>query len=202
MKVFEEWKKQRNEAVLKRDYIGEPVIKQDIDEMSDEMLDFTLGRFVAEVRKEDGQEYPGKTLYEILSSIQMYLRVQCKRNITLIDKKGCTFRNLNSALNFVMKERARQGIGVDVNQANLITKEQENYLWEHGFLGSENTLVCDTLRYVGLGSSLGVNFALRAGQEHRNLRLRNSQLSLQCDELGREFLQYTEDISKKKIMGD
>ena len=39
-------------------------------------------------------------------------------------------------------------------------------------------------------------FALRAGEEHRNLRLRNSQLSLRCDELGREFLQYTEDISK------
>ena len=177
---------------MKQDYSGEPVIKQDIDEMSDEMLDFTLARFVAEVRKEDGQEYPGKTLYEILSSIQMYLRVQCKRNITLIDKKGCTFRNLNSALNFLMKERARQGIGVDVNQANLITQEQENYLWEHGFLGSENAeLLRDTLVWV-----LGVNFALRAGQEHRNLRLRNSQLSLQYDELGREFLQYTEDISK------
>ena len=85
MKVFEEWKKHRNEAVLKEDYSGEPVIQEDIDEMSDEMLDFTLARFVAEVRKEDGQEYPGKTLYEILSSIQMYLRVQCKRNITLID---------------------------------------------------------------------------------------------------------------------
>ena len=122
----------------------------------------------------------------------MYLRVQCKRNITLIDKKGCTFRNLNSALNFVMKEKARQGIGVDVNQANLITQEQENYLWERGFLGSENAeLLRDTLVWV-----LGVNFALRAGQEHRNLRLINSQLSLQCDELGREFLQYTEDISK------
>ena len=142
MKVFEEWKtEQRNEAFLEQDYSGEPVIQEDINEMSDEMLDFTLARFVAEVRKEDGQEYPGKTLYEILSSIQMYLRVQCKRNITLIDKKGClgcTFRNLNSALNFVMKERARQGIGVDVNQANLRTQEQENYLWAHGFLRSEN----------------------------------------------------------------
>ena len=74
----------------------------------------------------------------------------------------------------------------------MITQEQKNYLWEHGFLGSENAeLPRDTLVWV-----LGVNFALRAGQEHRNLRQRNSQLSLQCDELGREFLQYTEDISK------
>ena len=94
LKVFEEWKKKRNEAVLREDYSGEPVIQEDIDEMSDELLDFALARFVAEVRKKDGQEYPGKTLYEILSSIQMYLRVQCKRNITLSDKKGCTFRKL------------------------------------------------------------------------------------------------------------
>ena len=57
LKAFEEWKKQRNEAVLKVDYSCESVIQEDIDEM----LDFTLACFVAEVRKEDGQEYPGKT---------------------------------------------------------------------------------------------------------------------------------------------
>ena len=59
MKVFEERKK-RNEAGLKEDYGSESIIHEDIDEMSDEMLDLTLARFVAEVRKEDGQEYPGK----------------------------------------------------------------------------------------------------------------------------------------------
>ena len=32
------WKKQRNEALLKQDYGGEPVIEEDIDEMSDELL--------------------------------------------------------------------------------------------------------------------------------------------------------------------
>ena len=65
--VFGERKKQRNEAVLKSSVKtasflcnNESIIQEDIDEMSDEMLDFTLARFVAEVRKEDGQEYPGK----------------------------------------------------------------------------------------------------------------------------------------------
>ena len=87
---------------MKEDYSGEPVIQENIDEMSDEMLDFALARFVAEVRKEDGQEYPGKTPYEILSSIEMYLREQCKRNITLIDKKSCTFRNLNKLMNMIL----------------------------------------------------------------------------------------------------
>ena len=41
-----------------------------------------------------------------------------------------------------------------------------------------------------------MQFALRAGQEHRNLRRRNLQLSLQVDELDKEYLQYVEDISK------
>lgn len=90
-----------------------------------------------EVRKEDGQEYPGKISYEIIGSIQMFLHVKCKRNVTLIDKTGCSFRRLNSALNFQMKEKAGQGIGIIVNKANFTTEEQENYLWENGFLGSD-----------------------------------------------------------------
>ena len=91
-----------------------------------------------------------------------------------------------------MKEKAGKGIGSAVNQANFITEEQENYLWENGFLGSDNAeLLCHTLVWV-----FGIQFALRAGQEHRNLRFQNSQLSLQLDESGREFLQYMEDISK------
>ena len=40
--------------------------------------------------------------------------------LTLIDKEGCTFRNVNCALIFVMKERVGQGIGVD---ANFISEE-------------------------------------------------------------------------------
>ena len=60
LKVFEERKKQRNEAAVKEHYISKSIIQEDIFEMSDEMLDMTLASFVAEVRKEDGQEYPGK----------------------------------------------------------------------------------------------------------------------------------------------
>ena len=153
---------------------------------------FFLTRAVAEVRKEDGKEYPGNTIYEILSSIQIYLRVEGKRNITLIDKTSRVFRNLNSALNFVMKEKARQGFGVEVTQAHFISEEQKNYLWEQVLLRSSNgCLLRDTLVYV-----FGIQFSLRAGQEHINLRSKNSLLSLQVDEVGSEYLQYVEDISK------
>ena len=106
MKVFDEWRVQRNEAVLKENYNGEPCINESVNEMSEEQLDFVLIRLISEIIREDGQENSEKTLYEMIGSIQTFLRVQCNRNVTLIDKKGCTFRNLNSALNFQVKEKA------------------------------------------------------------------------------------------------
>ncbi|XP_067054073.1 uncharacterized protein [Acropora muricata] len=134
LNIFEEWRETRNEAVLKVENSGEPLLNQRIDEMSDEDLDFFLGRFVAEVRKEDGQEYPGKTIYEMICSLQCYLRFQRKGPLFLIDKKGCKFRNLNSALNFVLKERAGEGIGSITSQAEVITPDQMEYLWQNDFV--------------------------------------------------------------------
>ena len=81
-------------------------------------MGYFLARFISEVRREDEQEYLGKTLYEMIGSVQKFLHVQCKRNVTLIDKKGCAFGSLNSALNFQMKEKVAQGVGVVVNQEN------------------------------------------------------------------------------------
>ena len=102
--------------------------------MSYEDRDEVLGKFVAEVRKEGQKEYPGRTLYGLICCIQAYFRIECKRHITLGDKKGCNFRNFNSALNFQMKQRASAGVGVDVKQAKVISESDDNYLWQHGYL--------------------------------------------------------------------
>ena len=83
-----------------------------------------------------------------------------------------------------MIQRASAGIGVDVKQAKVISESDENYLWEHGYLGNGNPeVLTNTLVWV-----LGLNFALRAGQEHRNLRMKNSQLSVAVDEHGKQYL--------------
>ena len=82
-------------------------------------MGYFLARFISEVRREDEQEYLGKTLYEMVGSVQKFLHVQCKRNVILVDEEGCTIGSLNSALNFQMKEKVAQGVGVVVNQENL-----------------------------------------------------------------------------------
>ena len=43
LNVFEEWRETRNEAVLKVEHSGKPVLNQRIDELSDEDLGFFLG---------------------------------------------------------------------------------------------------------------------------------------------------------------
>ena len=147
---------------------------------------------MAEVWKEDGQEYPGKTIYEMICSLQCYLRFQRKGPLFLIDKS-----NLNSALNFVLKERTGEGIGSITSKAEVITPDQMKYLLQNGFLRIDTPeLLRNTIVFV-----FGNCFALRAGQEHRNLRMKNSQLSLHTDESGAEYLQCVEDVSKSNNGG-
>lgn len=56
------------------------MININLGKMFDEQLDFLLAQFIAEVRKEGRQEYPGETLYEMIS-IQMFLRVKWLREM-------------------------------------------------------------------------------------------------------------------------
>ena len=51
-------------------------ISCDLDDKSTvtkESLIFAMCRFLTEVKKEDGGEFPGKTLYEILICVQFHL---------------------------------------------------------------------------------------------------------------------------------
>lgn len=94
-----------------------------------------------------------------------------------------------------MKELPKLGLRINKKkQALIITEEQENILWEKNILGSANAQqLLDTTVYL-----VGLNVALRAGQEHRNLRIgEHSQLMLKTSRVdGRRYLQYREDISK------
>ena len=138
LRVFEDWRKARNKLVLKKPYLGEAVYNKALSSMSNEDLNKVPEKFLAEVQKEGQKECPGKTKYEMICCTQAYFRIKCKINIALVDKKGCIFRNLNSALNFQLKQRASAGLGVDVKQPKVISENDENYLWEQGYLWNDN----------------------------------------------------------------
>ncbi|ESO94448.1 hypothetical protein LOTGIDRAFT_161138 [Lottia gigantea] len=92
-----------------------------------------------------------------------------------------------------MKELSRLGLGINTKKSEVITVEQEEILWSKGLLGESNPQqLLDTLLFL-----FGLHFALRAAQEHRNLRFgMNTQLSVKYDLEGKKYLQYIEDVSK------
>lgn len=89
-----------------------------------------------------------------------------------------------------MQNVTKQGVGLIKRLAQIISKEQENSLWESGILGIDRR---DTpLKTVFW--TVGVNFGLRGGDEHRNLSRDNFKILK--DEDGVRCLEYTESISK------
>lgn len=68
-------------------------------------------------------------------------------------------------------------------------------MWQNGLLGSDNpqTLI-DTMVFM-----CGLYFALRSGQEHRNLHMDQIQLIESCDH---PYVVYTENASKNHSGGE
>ena len=82
-----------------------------------ENIKFALCKFVAEVTKQDGSEYPGKTLYHLIISIQKYLNEK-GFNWKLVESRE--FLELRNTLDNTMKDRASRNIGTTVKKAEYI----------------------------------------------------------------------------------
>ncbi len=156
-----------------------------------------LCSFITEVRKMDGTDFPPKTLYEIVVCIQMSLESHGIYWKFLEDE---SFTELKFMLDNEMKKRTREGLACPVKQADVITEDQENQLWTMGILGKDKPLqLLRTVLYL-----LGINLALRAGQEHRVLHSiatgHRNQLSFAVHD-GKRVIIYKEDPGTKTNQG-
>ena len=195
VRAFNEWRLSK----LGVNHSSEKFIRDtdldDVVNVEKEGLISALCKFIPEVMKvRDGTDYPGKTLYELVVSIQKYLNNNGKP-WKLIE--GPEFVEVRTVLDNVMKERAIQNLGMVRKQAQFMSLNFENSLWEKGLLGEETP---DKLRETVL-FLLGMNLLLRAGDEHYDLRRdsasKPSQLSFERDEKGTRCLVYREDTVTK-----
>ena len=159
-------------------------------EIPNDTLNDLLCYFVAEVRNKSGEEYRPNTLYELVVAIQHYIR-QSGKFVSFLDDK--CFEGMRKVVDAKMKELSSKGLGIDKKTADVITEDQEEVMWKKGILGTDTPQkLLDTLIY-----QLGLHFVLRAGQEHRNLRVgKLSQINVVCDNNGSKYLEYHEDVSK------
>ena len=166
-----------------------------VDGLNVEVFKFALCKFIAEVTKaKDGSEYPGKTLYHLVISIQKYLNEKGK-DWKLVESRQ--FVEVRNVLDNVMKERASRNIGTSVKQAKYISLNFEEELWKKGLLGEDSP---DKLRGTVL-FLIGMNMGLRAGDEHHALRRNTpdteSQIQFKCDSKGVRCVVYKEDSVTK-----
>ena len=79
--------------------------------------------------------------------------------------RDSNFADFRASLDSEMKRLQSEGYGTKTKQAEVLTEEDEDILWEKGILGSENpqSLLNSVIFYNRL------YFALRSGREHRQL---------------------------------
>jgi hypothetical protein len=121
----------------------------ELENMTKDELNYSISRFLCEVKKQNGDHYPGKTLHELVICIQLYFELKGVSNKFLQDS---AFLELRNTLDRKMQERAQSGVGIHKKQAEVITIEEEEALWNN------NIRICNSstasehfgLSYTGL----------------------------------------------------
>ncbi len=194
VKLFCDWCKNR----LEKNLGGVQIESSDIldPKVDVDYLKNMICLFLSEVRRADGQEYPGPSLYNIVVMLQLHFERQGKTWKLLDDPQ---FRCIRNTLDNLMKKRSLERITKPVKAAKPITLEDEETLWGMHVLGEDDPdQLRDTLLFL-----VGLTFALRGGKEHRALRAPgfDPQIIVKKNESGVKYLEYTEDFHSKTNQG-
>ena len=115
------------------------------------------------MRKTDGTEYPPNTVHHIVCGVMRHLRCT-KPDIDFF--KDAEFSSFRSSLDGEMKRLQSRGLGSNHKQAEALTVQEEEQLWEENILGDHSPeSLLNTIIFMN-----GLYFALRSGDEHRQLR--------------------------------
>ena len=86
--------------------------------MDEKKLNEVMGRFVHEVRRKDGNEYPPSSLICIVSAVQRYLQENGRPAVCFYDDKNSTYDMLRKILDAKLKLLTSKGIGSHRNNNN------------------------------------------------------------------------------------
>ena len=169
-KTFVDWMHTRNSSC------SEDPCPQDVLLTSDAvLLDKWLSLFTIEVRRKDGSEYPPTTIHMLLCGLQRIMCRESEQPFEIFAKGDVRFRNLHGTMESVFQQLHKKGVGTVVKHASAISDEEENHIWQSGIVGDHSPT--DLLRAVFYLN--GINFSLRGGKEHRDLK--RSQLTREVD---------------------
>ena len=168
---------------------------QPLLQMDTASLQYWLTHFILEVRKQNGSEYPPNTLHHLICGIMRFLRQNGRPEIDFF--KNDSFLEFRTSLDAEMKRLQSTGLGSKRKQAEPLTLAEEEQLWRKNILGDHSPqALLNTVIYM-----VGLYFALRSGDEHRQLRYSPCQIQLIEKTGERPYLLYTEERSKNNPGG-
>ena len=148
--------------------------------------------FVTETRTLNGENYPPRTLYSLLTGVLRHMRAQNPSYPNFLDRRNPAFSALTTVLDNLFKTLHCSGVGAKATHTEGITSDEEDKLWETNVLNIDTPLGLLWCVFFYNGKC----FCLRGGQEHRELKL--SQLQ-RCR--GPDKYLYSENSSKNRKGG-
>lgn len=188
MKNFRDWYEDYNARNPSKCCPEEVVLSS----CSPELLNKWLCVFVSETRNQNGEKYPPRTLYSLLTGILRYMRIENSNYPNFLEKNSPVFSGFAKTLDNIFKDLRKSGVGSESQHTEVISRKDEDTLWSSGVLNVETGQ--GLLRAVFYYN--GKCFCLRGGQEHRELRL--SQLKRSTNPVK---YTYSENASKNRKGG-
>ena len=156
-----------------------------------------LGLFAIEVRRQDGKEYPPRTIHQLLLGLQRHMQLNGPdKAINLFGDPE--FSTLKNVCDSHFRDLHSSGIGTETKQTPVLEQADVDKLWETGVINLSTP--------QGLSNAVffynGKNFCLRGGQEHRDLKF--SQIKRKTVNVNgciKVCYEYTEHGSKNRSGG-
>ena len=192
VRVYSDWKGWRSTKNC-----GEPFWPiPNLQDGSLPALDYWLARFITEIKRRDGTDYPPNTLKSIASGVQRHMQEDCnRRDINIFQKSDTSFKTFRSALQSRTKQLLSKGVGVSTKHKDPVTSNDEQTLWDTNVFSTGSG---QGLSYCVFFYNCKV-FGLRGMDEH--VHLMTDQFIIGRDENQDKFLEFSGRISKT-LTGD
>ncbi|XP_048763272.2 uncharacterized protein LOC125671541 isoform X2 [Ostrea edulis] len=172
----------------------------DLLQMSIMELNHYLSCFVIECRRKDKSEYPPNTLYQMCCGLLRYMRDHEVIDKNFMDLNDHRFAGFHKTLDARMKDLTSRGLGVQKQQSDPITADDEENLWTCNQLGvATSQSLFNTVFYYNCKI-----FGLKGLDEHRKLECNQFRLSKDSggsyiEFQGRSRKNYQGGIKQRKI---
>ena len=95
-----------------------------------------LCKYVLETRKENGDPYPPRSIFLILSGLLRYMRGVNPDAFNILDHSDPNFVPLHNVLDTHFRQLHSEGVGTRPAQREIVTFEEEDLFWTIGLINS------------------------------------------------------------------